>query len=343
MPIIPSIRIFISAALVYSLCHSAFAQNSDDLSFDDSILETPVDYPEWFRLSLGDLRDDLNSAINHGKIGIMVYYGQKNCPYCQKFFDTSLAAEDIKHTIRSHYDVIPIDIWGIDTIIDTDGTRYSERELSRHYKTNFTPSLIFYDRSGTAVFRLRGYHSPYQFRAALDYAIGVFYKSVSFRDYLDRAVPGMYFKEGGLIDRDFFARPPYDLTKFVTHPSKPLVVFFEQGECHACDLMHTQPLSNQKILTEIRKMQAVQLDMWANTEIITPKGDKTTARAWAHQLNIFHAPTLMFFDAGGDEIMRIDSVVKFYRLLGVLQYINSKAYITDPDYQDWRLKQRPTQ
>lgn len=334
------IQALISTALLYTAASLALAQDSDEQNFDDSRLETTIDYPPWFKLSFGDLRDDLKQAVNHGKNGIIVYYGQKHCPYCAKFFATSLATLDIQHTIQTHYDMIPVDIWGIDTYIDTDGTSYSERALSRHYKTNFTPSVVFYNNTGKAVFRLRGYHSPYQFRAALDYAIGSFYKTETFRDYLDRAVPGMYFKEGGLNERDFFIRPPYNLKKLSTDDAKPLVVFFEQGECHACDLLHTGPLSGSTILSELDKMDAVQLDMWASTAIITPQGKKTTAREWAHQLNIFYAPTLVFFDSSGQEIMRIDSVVEFYRLLGVLQYINQNAYTTNPDYQDWRLRQK---
>lgn len=320
-----------------------YAQETDEQNFDDSVLELPVKYPSWFKLSLGDLRDDLKQAVAHDKKGIIVYYGQKYCPYCAKFFATSLAALDIQHSIRTHYDMIPVDIWGIDTYIDTDGKQYNERELSRHYNTNFTPSVIFYDQAGKAVFRLRGYHSPYQFRAALDYAIGGFYIKETFRDYLDRAVPGMYFKKGGLNERDFFIQPPYDLKALITHDAKPLVVFFEQGECHACDLLHTGPLSDSTILAELDKMDAVQLDMWADTALITPEGEATTARKWAQQLNIFYAPTLVFFDTSGKEIMRIDSVVEFYRLLGVLHYINQKAYTTEPDYQDWRHKQTLTQ
>jgi hypothetical protein len=38
--------------------------------------------------------------------------------------------------------------------------------------------------------------------------------------------------------------------------------------------------------------------------------------------------------------MRIDSIVQFYRLWGVLDYVNKRAYETEPDYQAWRLQQR---
>ncbi len=115
-----------------------------DLVFDDTMLEDELVYPDWFKLSLGDLSDDLEKAKKAGKNGIITYFGQKRCAYCKQFFETSLADTDIQNYLREHYDIIAFDIWGIDDITDTDGKQYSERELSVHYKTNFTPSLIFY-------------------------------------------------------------------------------------------------------------------------------------------------------------------------------------------------------
>jgi thioredoxin-related protein len=87
-------------------------------------------------------------------------------------------------------------------------------------------------------------------------------------------------------------------------------------------------------------MNAVQLDMWSNTPVRIPDGKTMTARKWARKLNIFYAPTLVFFDSNGKEIIRVDSVVQFYRLWGVLDYINRRGYEVEPNYQEWRLKQR---
>ena len=111
-------------------------------------------YPDWFNFSLGDLNDDLKEAKASGKKGIITYFGQKRCSYCKQFFETSLADIDIQNYLRKHYDIVAFDIWGIEDITDTDGKHYTERELSIRYKTNFTPSLVFYDVDGTPVFRL---------------------------------------------------------------------------------------------------------------------------------------------------------------------------------------------
>ncbi|MBE9563661.1 MAG: thioredoxin fold domain-containing protein [Proteobacteria bacterium] len=338
--VLPATLFFISALLPAASTADALQDNTD-INFDDSQLEEEVAYPDWFKFSLGDLGDDLEEAKNSGKKGIVTYFGQKRCAYCEQFFKTSLANTDIQNYLRKHYDVIAFNIWGIDEIIDTDGKTHTERELSIKYKTNFTPSLVFYDSDGTPVFRLRGFYPPYKFRAALQFVTEEFYKKETFAEYFARANPGEYFLLGGLTERDFFLEHPLNLDQ-VRKNGKPTAVFFEQGNCHTCDLLHSGPLSQELSLQEIKKMNVVQLNMWADTVVTTPQGKKTTAKDWAKSLNIFYAPSILFFDADGKEIIRVDSVTHFYRLWGVMDYVNQKGYEKSKDYQDWRLKQRRT-
>jgi thioredoxin-related protein len=324
---------------VYSAAPEESGTVDSTISFDDKMLEEEQAYPDWFKLSLGNLNDDLAEAKKAGKKGIVVYFGQKRCAYCAQFFKTSLADDDIQNYLRKYYDVIAFDIWGIDDVTDTDGKQYTERELSIHYKTTFTPSLIFYDLDGKPVFRVRGYYPPYKFRAALQYVTEEFYKEETFSEYFSRANPGEYFLLGGLNERDFFLPEPYDLATLIKN-KKPTAVFFEQGNCHTCDLLHSDPLAKAESIHEIEKMNAIQLNMWADTPVITPKGEKTTAKEWAKSLDIFYAPSIVFFDSDGNEIIRVDSVTHFYRLWGVLDYVNNEGYMKSTDYQAWRLQQR---
>ncbi|MBL4711982.1 MAG: thioredoxin fold domain-containing protein [Gammaproteobacteria bacterium] len=318
----------------------AVIDNTDNiLVFDDAQLDEELVYPDWFKLSFGDLNDDLHDAKAAGKKGIITYFGQKRCAYCEQFFKTSLSDTDTKNYLLKHFDIIAFDIWGIDDIIDTDDKEYSERELSVHYKTNFTPSLVFYDINGTPVFRLRGFYPPYQFRAALQYVAEAFYKKETFAEYLERANPGEHFILAGLTERDFFMAPPYDLTTTEKN-GRPIAVFFEQGNCHTCDLLHSGPLNKERIIHKLEKMNVIQLNMWTDTIVTTPRGIKTTAKNWAKKLKIFYTPSIIFFDSDGSEIIRIDSVTHFYRILSVLDYVNKQGYKQNKGYQQWRLEQR---
>jgi thioredoxin-related protein len=314
-------------------------QNAD--SFDDTLLDEALVYPDWFKLGLGDLNDDIADARDAGKFGIIVYYGQQRCAYCEQFF-LSLTDSSTQNYLRKHFDVIPVDIWGIEEFIDTDGNTYTERELALRYQANFTPSLVFYDRKGKPVYRLRGYYPPYQFRALLHYLVEGFYHAEKFRDYLERAEPELFFTSGELIERDFFMSPPYNLERSKQVSARPLLVIFEQASCHTCELLHSGPLIQTEILHEIAKMDVVQLNLFADTEVLTPSGELTTARQWGKDLDLFYTPSIVLFSPAGNEIMRVDSVVQFYRLWGVLDYVNKRVYDDGIDYQGWRLQQRET-
>jgi thioredoxin-related protein len=322
-------------ALAAMPLRAAVVDDPSDYSFDDFPREEILEYPDWFKESFLYLPDDLEAAVAAGKAGLVVYFGQRRCAYCHKLMDVNFALEDIVEYTRRNFDVVPIDIWGVAEVTDLDGEVLTERDYSLKHGTNFTPSLIFYDRDGREALRLRGYYPPYQFRAALEYVADGHYRKESFRDYLARGEGRLVFDLDELNVQDFFAPPPYNLDRSRFPGERPLAVFFEQGECHACDVLHGQSLRKPAIYRLFEGFDNVQLDMWSDTPVITPDGRRTTARDWAADLGLFFAPTIIFFDERGQEIMRVDSVVGFFRLRNVLNYITSKAYLTE-NYQSWR-------
>ena len=344
----PVIASIIALALASIMPALQAVELSDDPSsadpaiyeFEDTLLDEELVYPDWFTDSFGNLNDALVNAHNAGKKGLIVYFGQKRCSYCEKFLKFNLEAPDIRNYLQHNFDVVPIDIWGIEDIVMLDGDVVTEREYSVFEGTNFTPSLIFYDLNGKKILRLRGFYPPYKFRASLKYVVEGFYFKESLREYMSRADPGMVFDPEGLNEQDFFAPPPHNLDRRHFKSDIPLVVFFEQGKCHACDVLHTGPLADERLRVEVEKLEAVQLDMWSDEPVITPRGKRTTAREWANDLGLFYAPALVFFDEAGNEVMRVDAVTQFYRLLGVFDYINKRAYKEQKNYQLWRLSRR---
>jgi thioredoxin-related protein len=215
-----------------------------------------------------------------------------------------------------------------------------ERAYADQEKVNFTPTLIFYDNDAREALRLQGYYPPYKFRAALEYVADGYYKDESFRDYLQRANPPMSFELDGLNEEDFFLPPPYALDRSHYPSEMPLVVFFEQGDCHACDVLHSAPLQNPVLRRMLSRFESVQVDVNADTPVITPSGIHTTSKAWAEDMGLFYTPTLVFFDQNGKEIIRVDSVVGFYRLRRVLDYVLSGAYKDGSTLQQYGRKKR---
>ena len=320
----------------------AAAEDEDEfLLSDDRPLVEPLEFPDWFKLSFLDLRDDLKEVRQEGKDGLLIYFGQKYCAYCKAFLENDLTKEDIRTYITKHFDVIGIDIHGQRTVTDLTGREMEESQFAVQEDTNFTPSVIFYDRDGHEALRLRGYYPPYRFRAALEFVADGHYLKESFRAYLARADVPLVFEPGEMNHEPFFMPGPYMLDRTRMPGERPLAVFFEQGNCWACDVLHTNLLADPEIRGRISRFEAVQLPFWEDVPVITPSGERTTARKWAEKLGLFYTPTLIIFDSDGREIIRVDSVVQFYRLRNVLDYVLSGGYRQYPTFQQWRESRNP--
>jgi len=320
------------------VCLSAQALSSSSFNpaIDDQPLREALSLPDWFKLSFLDIQEDLDEA-NRGRRGLIVYFGQSYCPYCKAHLKNNWGRKDIVAYTRANFDVIAINTRGNSPVTDVDGKQSSEKIFSARYKATFTPTVLFFDDTGKQALKLTGYRRPYQFRAALEYVADKHHRKETFRNYLARAEGADSFGQDTLNESVIFYTPPYNLAEL--KKANPLVVFFEERKCHACDVLHAGPLNRVAILKQLNHMNSVQLDMWSSTPVVTPKGKKMTAKKWADKLALDYAPTLIFYDETGEEIIRVDSVVGFFRLQNVLQFINTRAYRTQPSFQLWRSEQ----
>ncbi|MDQ1363576.1 MAG: Thioredoxin [Pseudomonadota bacterium] len=329
--------------ILFGLCLIGFIQtghtlpeSKDPLAFDDRPLAEAIELPDWFKLSFLDLRDSLMEASQSGKRGLIVYFHRHDCAYCDAQIKVNWNSEDIIQYTRKNFDVIAIDVRGQRNVTDFNGRIYTEKEYAVLMKTDFTPSLLIYNTQGKLALHLPGFRPPYQFRAALEYAADKHYQRESFANYLERAEAAMSFGQEELNENDAFISPPYNFDRSSLPGKTPLVIFFEHPRCHACDVLHAGPLSDVEVNTFLRNLDTAQLDTHSDTPVITPDGKKTTARKWAHQLGLSFAPTLLFFDEHGNEIIRVDSVIRLYRLKNILAYVLSKGYQRYPTFQIWQ-------
>ena len=329
------IQLLISLFII-STAFNCYAISDDKLVFDDSPLKEALILPNWFKLSFLEISDDIKEAREQKKKGLIIYFGQKFCPYCNAHITNNWEQDDIVKYTQKNFDVIAINVKGQRPVINTDGKTYTEKTFSALKKTNFTPSLIFYDTQGKEVLRLRGYRPPYQFRAALEYVADAHYKRETFRNYMARAESALSFGKAELNKNDLFNSPPHLLDRSKIKAEQPLMVIFERKRCHACDILHGGPLILPEIENELLKLEAIQIDINSKKLLITPSGQKISAQQWVEQLNINYSPTIMFFDAKGKEIIRIESVVWFYRLRNVLKYVLNEGYKKYPTFQLWR-------
>ena len=285
-------------------------------------------HPDWFKESFLIFEEDVQEATAAGK-RVMIYVYQDGCPYCNAFVHHNLAQREIESQLREHFDVIALNMWGDREIESITGQRFTEKTFAKAIGVQYTPTLLFLDESGQVILRLNGYVPPPQFKIALDYVAGRKEQALSYQDYYAKIQPPPV--SGELRTEPYFMAPPFRLAERTSE--RPLLVLFEQKQCPACERFHDTVLADPVSQDLLQRFDVVQLDMWADTPLQTPSGEDTTARQWARELTIAYAPSMVFFDSTGQEVMRTDALFKNFHTQSVLDYVQSGAYRTEPEFQ----------
>lgn len=322
-------RIILAILLAIWLPSNAIAETPAAMGNFYGSVDT--EYPAWFKNSFLDLREDLAEAnkVHHR---VLLLFTQANCPYCHLLVERNLSQRDIEQTLKTRFDVVHLDLWGDREVTGLDGKTDTEKNFAASLKVQFTPTLLFLDESGQTVLRLNGYTPPARLKAALDWVAGHNESKQPFRDYVAGLEQGETGGKGELIAEDFF-KPLTDLRR-KGKSAQPLAVFFEQKDCPDCVALHKRILADSTVRRELARFDVVQLDMWARrSEITPPEGSKTTIMSWAKQLDVKYAPSIVLFDAKGREILRWETGFRVFHTAGMLDYVASGAYRTEPSFQ----------
>lgn len=290
--------------------------------------------PHWFKESFLDLREDVKEATNNNK-RVLLYFYQDGCPYCAKLLQDNLGQKKLADKTRKYFDVIAINMWGDKEVTDLSGKLTTEKKFTEQMKVMYTPTLVFLTETGRVALRVNGYYAPYKYETALDYVSGHHEKNISFRNYAKKFLRKA--TSGKLHNESFILKKPYNLKKLI-NLDKPLLILFEQKKCHDCDELHNDIFKRKETLKQIKRFNVIQLDMWSNEKLQDFQNKTTTFKALAKKLNVANSPSFIFFDSKGKEVFRIDAYLKSFHTQSVLDYVASKAYLTQPNFQRYISK-----
>jgi thioredoxin-related protein len=289
-----------------------------------------IELPSWFAASFLDFREEVADAARAGK-RVMVYVGQDGCPYCIKLMTANFSQREIVERTQRHFVAISLDLWGDRETTWIDGTVAPEKELARRLDVLFTPTLLFLDEAGKVVVRLDGYWPPRRFDAVLAYVAAKRETTESLADWLARTA--VEPKRAARAAEPFLMHAPYD---FARHPKRrPLAVIFESPDCDACDEMHREAFHRAEVRAELARFDVASLSIGAATPVTTPAGRATTARAWARELGVTYTPSVVFFDAAGQEVFRIGAYLRPFHFASSFAYVAEAGYRDEPSFQRW--------
>jgi len=128
-----------------------------------------VDLPPFFAETFLNFPEDAASAKKGGK-RLLLYFGQDGCPYCKTLLETNFTQKAIVDKTKAKFVAIGLNLWGDRETVWFDGVTRKEKDLAKHLKVQFTPTILLLDEKGATIARINGYYPPHRFSAALDYS-----------------------------------------------------------------------------------------------------------------------------------------------------------------------------
>lgn len=288
--------------------------------------------PSWFYNSFLDLNEDIEELASNNK-RLILYISQNNCPYCHKFVNENLQDKEIVSKIKTNFEMINIDMFGNNEVVDINGDELSEKDYAIKHKIQFTPTLIFFDEKSNEILRLNGYVNIKQFNIALDYISNKNETKIAYKDFLSKEL-NLNVKTD-LIENSIFS----ENRNFARNKnSKAMAIFFESPNCKECEVLHNKLLKNDFTLELLSKLELNRVNMNSEKSVVTPQKIISKIKDWSNDLKINHTPTIIFFDEKGNEIIRIESLIKTFHFQSIIDYVGSGAYKEEKEFQRYLTK-----
>lgn len=303
-----------------------------------------LDTQPLFKDSFLNLKEDLADAGKAGRI-LMVLYEQDGCPYCAQMHQIHLADPSIIARIKNGFDVVQLDIWGGRELTGFAGEKLTEKQLARKLRVQFSPTVVFYDAEGKEIHRMAGLHKLPLFKTELDFLSSRAYLKMSFNAYA--AGETSRSDSHALIDEPFFAKSNdlKALSEKARIGDKVLALLFVQPQCDDCREMHEQYFTRadaMKLLSS--RFEVARINLAGTKSIKGLSGTKISEAEFAKSLGIRQAPTMVFFDRNGKEILRYEKhLTAEHFTKGLLTYMGTHAYRHYSSLQDWLRAQNASQ
>ncbi len=324
---------FVIFAMLCALASTVHASDNQPRGEFQGAIQT--EYPDWFKTSFMELEEDILEAREAGK-RLMLVFHQDGCPYCNIFVERNLAQKDIEDTIRSHFDVIEINMWGDREVTSVEGQMFTEKRFAEQLKVQFTPTVLFFDEQGQHALRINGYYPPDKFRLALEYVINKKEQQQKFSEFMaSRYQEPESESQADLAARDYISGDATMLGELAAD-NKPLLLLFEQSDCSNCEALDQQVLSLEDSKALMAEYNVVRIDMWGNKTVTDLSGRETTERELSKALNVAYAPTLIFYASDGQskkEVIRSESWFKRFHTQSLMDYVASDAWQEQPNFQ----------
>ena len=120
------------------------------------VFAATVDPADFFDQSLGDFSEELDTARESGKTGVLLFFEQEECPFCARMRATVFNQSEVQDYFHERFLIFSVDIEGDLEIVDFQGNPLTEKAFASRNRVRATPVCAFFDLDGKPVVRYTG-------------------------------------------------------------------------------------------------------------------------------------------------------------------------------------------
>ena len=129
-----------------------------------------------------DLNKTIDAAIKQNK-NVAVFFYMDNCGYCKRMKNTTFQDETVKKMIKKDFILIAINISQNNNIILFNDKSYSNHQFAKKLDVTFYPTVLFFDKNASVIYKVRGYRNSEKFQEILKFIQSNSYEWMDFFDF----------------------------------------------------------------------------------------------------------------------------------------------------------------
>lgn len=139
----------------------------------------------FFNQTFGDFREELTTAREEGKEGLLLMFEMDECPFCHRMKTSVLNQPEVQDYFREHFLIFPVDVEGDIEIVDFSGKMETQKDFAlKQFRVRATPVFAFFDLDGNLVARYTGAtRDSEEFMLLGQYVVEGAYKDTTFTKF----------------------------------------------------------------------------------------------------------------------------------------------------------------
>jgi thioredoxin-related protein len=155
-----------------------------------ALAEVRDPHSHFFMSKMGDFKEELATAKQEGKAGVLVMFEMEDCPFCSRMKATVLNQSEVQDWYRKHFLIYTVDVKGGTDMTDFQGNATTEKAFALANRARATPTFLFFDLTGAPITRFTGAtQTAEEFLLLGRYVVEGAYKTQPFNVYKKAARP----------------------------------------------------------------------------------------------------------------------------------------------------------